>query len=77
MVIECNTEVAMDTKRWSDFVECIINNKIVLTCFCKVLKVLKLLSPMAFAILRTVKTSLVPINHEMHSCSYLCDFPYL
>ena len=21
---ECNTEVAMETKRWSDFVECII-----------------------------------------------------
>ena len=26
-VIECNTEVAMETKRWSYFVEYIINNK--------------------------------------------------
>ena len=31
-----------------------------------VLKVLKLHSPTARAILRTFKTSLVPINHEMH-----------
>ena len=31
-----------------------------------VLKVLKLHSPAARAILRTFKTSLVPINHEMH-----------
>ena len=77
VVIECNTEVAMETKRWSDFVECIINEKIVWTCFRKVLKVLKLLLPMAFAILKTFRTSLVPINHEMHSCSYLYDFPYL
>ena len=35
-----------------------------------VLKVLKLHSPTARAILRTFKTSLVPINHEMHSRSY-------
>ena len=40
-----------------------------------VLKVLKLHSPTAPAILRTFKTSLVPINHEMHSRSY--DFLYL
>ena len=39
-----------------------------------VLKVLKLHSPTARAILRTFKTSLVPINHEMHSRSY--DFLY-
>ena len=31
--------------------------------------------PTARAILRTFKTSLVPINHEMHSRSY--DFLYL
>ena len=35
-----------------------------------VLKVLKLHSPTARAILRTFKISLVPINHEMHSRSY-------
>ena len=35
-----------------------------------VLKVLKLHSSTACAILRTFKTSLVPINHEMHSRSY-------
>ena len=40
-----------------------------------VLKVLKLHSPTARAILRTFKTSLVPINHEMHSRSY--DFLYV
>ena len=40
-----------------------------------VLKVLKLHSPTARAILRTFKTSLVPINHEMHSRPY--DFLYL
>ena len=40
-----------------------------------VLKVLKLQSPTARAILRTFKTSLVPINHEIHSRSY--DFLYL
>ena len=40
-----------------------------------VLKVLKLHSPTARAILRTFKTSFVPINHEMHSRSY--DFLYL
>ena len=40
-----------------------------------VLKVPKLHSPAARAILRTFKTSLVPINHEMHSRSY--DFLYL
>ena len=40
-----------------------------------VLKVLKLHSPTARAILRTFKTSLVLINHEMHSRSY--DFLYL
>ena len=40
-----------------------------------VLKVPKLHSPTARAILRTFKTSLVPINHEMHSRSY--DFLYL
>ena len=39
------------------------------------LKVLKLHSPTARAILRTFKTSLVPINHEMHSRSY--DFLYV
>ena len=39
-----------------------------------VLKVPKLHSPTARAILRTFKTSLVPINHEMHSRSY--DFLY-
>ena len=36
---------------------------------------LKLHSPSARAILRTFKTSLAPINHEMHSRSY--DFLYL
>ena len=40
-----------------------------------VLKVLKLHSPTARAILITFKTLLVPINHEMHSRSY--DFLYL
>ena len=40
-----------------------------------VLKVLKLHSPTARAILRTFETSLVPINHELHSRSY--DFLYL
>ena len=40
-----------------------------------VFKVLKLHSPTARAILRTFKTSLVPINHEMHSRSY--DFLYI
>ena len=40
-----------------------------------VLKVLKLHSPTARAILRTFKTSLVPINHEIHSRSY--DFLYI
>ena len=40
-----------------------------------VLKVLKLHSPTARAILRTFKTSLVPINHEMHLHSY--DFLYV
>ena len=40
-----------------------------------VLKVLKLHSPTARAILRTFKTSLVLINPEMHSRSY--DFLYL
>ena len=40
-----------------------------------VLKVLKLHSPTARAILRTFKTSLVPINHGMHSRSY--DFLYV
>ena len=40
-----------------------------------VLKVLKLHSPFACAILRIFKTSLMPINHEMHSRSY--DFLYL
>ena len=40
-----------------------------------VLKVLKLHSLTARAILRTFKTSLVPINHEMHSRSY--DFLYI
>ena len=40
-----------------------------------VLKVLKLHSPTARAILRTFKISLVPINHEMHSRSY--DFLYI
>ena len=40
-----------------------------------VLKVLKLHSPTARVILRSFKTSLVPINHEMHSRSY--DFLYV
>ena len=40
-----------------------------------VLKVLKLHSPTARAILRTFKTSLVLINPEMHSRSY--DFLYM
>ena len=40
-----------------------------------VLKVLKLHLPTARAILRTFKTSLVPINQEMHSHSY--DFLYV
>ena len=40
-----------------------------------VLKVLKLHSPTARAILRTFKTSLVLINPEMHSRSY--DFLYI
>ena len=40
-----------------------------------VFKVLKLHSPAARAILRTLKTPLVPIYHEMHSCSY--DFLYI
>ena len=40
-----------------------------------VLKVLKLHSPTARAVLRTFKTSLVPINHKMHLCSY--DFLYI
>ena len=40
-----------------------------------VLKVLKLHSPTARAILRTFKTSLMLINPEMHSRSY--DFLYL
>ena len=40
-----------------------------------VLKVLKLHSPTARASLRTFKTSLVPINLEMHSRSY--DFQYI
>ena len=38
-------------------------------------KVLKLHLPTARAILKTLKTSLVPVNHEMLSCSY--DFLYL
>ena len=42
---------------------------------CDVLTVLKLQSPTARAILRTFKTTLVPINHEMQSRSY--DFLYL
>ena len=40
-----------------------------------VFQVLKLHSPAARAILRTFKTSLVPIYHVMHSRSY--DFLYL
>ena len=39
------------------------------------LKLFKLHSPVAHAILNTFKTSLMPINHEMHSHS--CDFLYL
>ena len=34
------------------------------------IKVIKLHSPVARAILRTLKTSLVPICHEMYSRSY-------
>ena len=40
-----------------------------------VFKVLKLHSPAARAILRTLKTSLMSIYHKMHSLSY--DFLYL
>ena len=40
-----------------------------------VFQVLKLHSPAARAILRTFKTSLVPIYHVMHSRSY--DFLYI
>ena len=64
----------METKRWSDFVEFIINKKSYeLACaFCDlrftrdVLKVLKLRWLTARAILRSFKTLLVLINHEMH-----------
>ena len=38
-------------------------------------KILKLHSPAAPGIFRTLKTSLVPIYHQMHSRS--CDFLYL
>ena len=41
-----------------------------------VLKVLKLYSPSARAILRTFKKSLVPINHEMHEQVHTISFPY-
>ena len=40
-----------------------------------IFKVIKLHSPGARAILRNLKTSLVPKYHEMHSRSY--DFLYL
>ena len=43
--------------------------------FRDIYKVLKLHSPAASAILRTLKTTHVPIYHEMHSRSY--DFLYL
>ena len=41
-----------------------------------VLKVLKLHSPTARAILRTFKTSLVPINHEMHEQFHTISYTY-
>ena len=41
-----------------------------------VLKVLKLHSPTARAILRTFKTSLVPINHEMHEQVHTISYTY-
>ena len=57
-------------------VEKIINKKncTIARAFRDILKVLKLHSPAGRAILRTLKTSLVPIYHEMHSRSY--DFLY-
>ena len=63
--------------RLSNFVENIINKESYepARAFRDVLKVLRLHSPTACAILRTFKTLLVPINHEMHSRSY--DFLYL
>ena len=44
--------------------------------FRDVLKVLKLHSPTARAILRTFKTSLVPINHEMHEQVHKISYSY-
>ena len=44
--------------------------------FRDVLKVLKLHSPTARAILRTFKTSLVPINHEMHEQVHTISYTY-
>ena len=41
-----------------------------------VLKVPKLHSPTARAILRTFKTSLVPINHEMHKQVHTISYTY-
>ena len=62
-----------------NFVEKIIKKKkkkcTIARAFRDIFKVLKLHSPAARAILRTLKTSLVPIYHEMHSRSY--DFLYL
>ena len=70
-VIECYTEVAMETKRWRDFVEYIIIKKSYeLSCAFRDLWSLVMFgkyTPTDRAILRTFKTSLVPMNHEMHS----------
>ena len=65
-IIKCNTEVAMETERWSDFVENVISKEFyeVACAFCDLWSLLRTL--------RTFKTSFVPINHEMHSRS--CDF---
>ena len=79
-VIECNTEVAMETKRWTDLVEYIMNKKsselahAFHNLWSFVLKVLKIARSVGECNLRTFKTSFVPINKEMHSSSY--DFQY-
>ena len=54
-----------------NFVEKIIKKKCTIArAFRDIFKVLKLHSPAARVILRTLKTSLVPIYHEIHSRSY-------
>ena len=63
-VIKCNTKVAMETIGEARN----LNTR-------DVFKVPKLHSPAARAILRTLKTSLVPIYHEMHERLY--DFLYI